>query len=390
MVGCTSPCLGNYRLLHLLCKGTIADVYLGKHIYLKTEAAIKVLHVMLHEEAIEHFREEARQLRLLEHPHIIHVRDMDIEDRIPFLIMEYAPGGTVRERHPQGIPLPLPTILAYTQQIASALDYAHAQNLIHLDLKPENLLLDQNGNILLSDFGETLLMRHVDEMDKQSIGGTLAYTAPEQIHGKPCPASDQYVLALLVYEWLSGRRPFSGSAAELCGQHLFASPPLLAAQIPSLPPAIDLVLGKALAKSAEARFATVSDFVAMLERAMRGERVSIPSEVVCDEPSLVAEVSPQVEGTCRCWLNLPALKLSSPVVARIGQENELVPASIHLTRRESEVLALLAQGLSNGQIAEKLVLSVVTVNSYLRSIYSKLGVSSRTGAVRYALDHHLV
>jgi DNA-binding NarL/FixJ family response regulator len=104
----------------------------------------------------------------------------------------------------------------------------------------------------------------------------------------------------------------------------------------------------------------------------------------------VAEASQQAEGTCKCWLNLPALTLSPPLVSQIGQEGEPLPTGEHLTRRESEVLALLAQGLSNGQIAEKLVLSVVTVNSYLRSIYSKLGVSSRTGAVRYALDHRLV
>src|SRR5579859_5432316 len=224
MIDQTRQRLGNYRLLHVLGKGSFADVYLGKHLYLKTEVAIKVLYGRMDSDAIEKFLTEASHLRELEHPNIVQILDMGIEEGIPYLVMEYAAGGTLRTRHPQGERVPLPTIVAYVQQIASALDYAHDHRLVHRDLKPENLLVGSNERLLLSDFGVALPLHQTDSMSVQTIGGTLAYMAPEQIRGKPRAASDQYALAVMVYEWLTGKRPFSGDVAELLGQHLFVQP----------------------------------------------------------------------------------------------------------------------------------------------------------------------
>src|SRR5512135_3693936 len=131
MAGQIRQQLGNYRLIEQLGHGGFADVYLGEHVYLKTKAAIKVLHTRLDSEDVEKFRTEAFTIAHLTHPHIIRVLDFAVENFIPFLIMEYAPYGNLRQRHPAGIRVPPPTFLPYVRQIASALQYAHDRRLIH-------------------------------------------------------------------------------------------------------------------------------------------------------------------------------------------------------------------------------------------------------------------
>src|SRR5207249_183637 len=144
---------GNYRLTRILGQGAFAEVYLGEHIHLKTEAAVKVLDTRLTPEEIERFRTEARTIALLEHPLIIRLLEYGVEGRVPFLVMNYAPRGTLRQQHPKGTRLTPPMIVPYIKQVASALQYAHDRRLVHRDIKPDNLLLGRHGEILLSDFG---------------------------------------------------------------------------------------------------------------------------------------------------------------------------------------------------------------------------------------------
>lgn len=333
---------GNYRLLRVLGKGSFADVYLGKHMYLKTEAAIKVLYGRLDAETVEAFLREAHILHSIEHPHIMRVYDASILDGVPYLVMDYAPGGTMRERHPRGVPVPLPTILAYVKQIATALDHAHENKLIHRDLKPENLLINHIGEVLLSDFGIALPMRNTDSMSVQALRGTLAYMAPEQIRGKPRGASDQYALGIMVYEWLCGYRPFSGEAAELLGQHLFVSPPSLRARMPEIPDQIEQIIFKALAKEHQQRFACVADFAAALEEASLGKEISQRFQ----RPSTT---SPQDEGAStprpasfakqKRISNLP-----TRLTRLIGQEQTREAACVLLVRPEVRLLAMTGPG----------------------------------------------
>src|SRR5437588_7564524 len=152
MVGrgqCEGQHLGNYRLLRLLGQGGFADVYLGEHLHLNTQAAIKVLHTHLTSQDIEPFRTEARTIARLVHPHIVRILDFDVEEGVPFLVMDYAPNGTLRKLYPTGTPLPFANIILYVKEIAAALQYAHEQGLIHRDIKPENLLLGRNHEVLL-------------------------------------------------------------------------------------------------------------------------------------------------------------------------------------------------------------------------------------------------
>src|SRR5437667_3426500 len=142
--------LGNYQLIRLLGEGGFAEVYLGEHIHLGTQAAIKVLHTQLASEEVDGFRTEARTIARLLHPHIVRVLDFGVEGKTPFLVMDYASNGTLRQRHPKGTPLSLVTIVSYVKQVAPALQYAHDQRLIHRDIKPENMLVGRYNDVLLS------------------------------------------------------------------------------------------------------------------------------------------------------------------------------------------------------------------------------------------------
>src|SRR6266702_6124823 len=145
--------LGNYRLIRLLGQGNFSEVYLGKHVHLHTQAAIKVLHGQLANHDMAGFLTEARTIARLRHPHIIQVLDVGVEDTTPFLVMDYAPGGTLRQRHPNGTRLSPDIVVTYVRQVANALQYAHQEKLIHRDIKPENMLLGRDNEVLLSDFG---------------------------------------------------------------------------------------------------------------------------------------------------------------------------------------------------------------------------------------------
>src|SRR5690348_5949883 len=211
---------GNYRLLQVLGEGGFAEVYLAEHRYLNTQAAIKVLHTRMTPEDQQRFLSEAQTIAQLRHPHIVQIFDFGIEGGTPYLVMDYAPGGTLRQRHPRGTTLPAATILAYVQQIAAALQYAHDQRLIHRDIKLENLLLGRTNEVLLSDFGIATVAQTTSDVQTQGFAGTASYAAPEQLRGKPVQASDQYALGVIVYEWLSGVTPFAGSPLEVATQQV--------------------------------------------------------------------------------------------------------------------------------------------------------------------------
>ncbi|QBD81322.1 serine/threonine protein kinase [Ktedonosporobacter rubrisoli] len=266
---------GNYRLVKLLGQGGFADVYLGIHTYLESQAAIKVLHTRLSEKESHSFLTEARTLIHLRHPHIIRVLDFGVEADIPFLVMDYAAHGTLRQRFPKGSRLSPAIILPYVKQLASALQYAHGQKLIHRDIKPENLLLQSHEEIVLSDFGIVLLAQSSQQSTKD-ITGTVTYMAPEQIRGRPQFASDQYAMGVLIYEWLCGKPPYQGSFTEQCTQHMFAAIPSLREQVPELSPALEYVVQTALAKEPQQRFGSIQAFATAFEQACAPEQVALP------------------------------------------------------------------------------------------------------------------
>ncbi len=259
---------GDYRLIRLIGQGGFAAVYLGEHSRRKTPAAVKVLHTRLANDNVKAFLNEARSFRL-RHPHIVQIIDFGLEDDFPFLVMEYAPNGSLRQCHPRGTQLPLDMIVSNVRQITDALQYAHDEGVVHRDIKPDNMLLGRQNEVLLSDFGIASIAHSTQSMDVQDQAGTINYMAPEQLQGKPRPASDQYALGVVVYEWICGERPFQGTFAEIFSQHLSVPPPLLRERVPTLPLAVEEVVMTALAKDPRSRFAKVSMLANALEQACR-------------------------------------------------------------------------------------------------------------------------
>jgi serine/threonine protein kinase len=261
--------LGNYRLVKLLGTGGFAEVYLGQHVHLASkQAAIKILH-LLDVDAHE-FQAEAETTEQLVHPHIVRLLDFALEQGTPFLVLDYAPGGSLRTRHPKGSIVPLATVEAYLNELAPALQYAHDQHILHRDIKPDNMLIGRQGELLLSDFGIAVLTLtgRTSLSSAYGIGGTPYYMAPETYQGRPVKESDQYALAVVVYEWLCGSVPFSeGNFIQLGYQHAHEPVPPLREKNPTLPPHVEAVIMKALAKEPKDRFASVQTFVKAFEQA---------------------------------------------------------------------------------------------------------------------------
>lgn len=264
--------LGSYRLINRLGTGSFGTVYLGEHVYLGTPAAIKVMNTELPPQVESPFRAEARTLARLIHPYIVRILDFGIAGATPFLVLDYAPNGTLRDRYPRSTRLPLSLIATYVRQIADALTYAHEQQLVHRDIKPENILLGRQEEALLSDFGIAIMVDPAYASPSDEFAGTLAYCAPEQLRGLPQPASDQYALAAMTYEWIAGVRPFEGSTPEeLARKQLTATPQSLREKVPSLSSFVEQVVLKALEKDPQQRYPTVNEFAQALELAIQQE-----------------------------------------------------------------------------------------------------------------------
>lgn len=262
-----------YRLICLLGQSGLSKVYLAEHRELLTPVAIKILHGHFTRNDQEIFLSRANALTRLEHPHIVRVFDFGIEDGTPYLVMAYASCGTLRQRYPRGTRLALETIVFYVKQIADALQYVHERTLIHRDIKPHNMLLGTENELLLSDFGIAITSQSIDATlpGMPDFEGTVLYSAPEQLQGRPCRNSDQYALGVVVYEWLSGEWPFSGSFHEVVRQHMFDAPPLLRNEKGiDVAPAVEEVVLKALAKDPRERFGSVSEFADALAWASYG------------------------------------------------------------------------------------------------------------------------
>ncbi len=262
--------VGEYRLVRKLGGGGFGTVYQAEHVHEHTLAAVKVLDIRLTKsEDFKDFINEVRTI-LLRHPHIVPLLDFGISrNDLPFLVMEYAPEGTLRDRHPRGVRVPLPTIVYYVDQIASALQYAHDQRVVHRDVKPENILVRADGTLLVSDFGIAKLMEQSVLLSVQTQVGTPVYMAPEQHLGYPSFASDQYSLAVVIYEWISGARPFQGTAVGLAVQHMNTPPLPLRDRLPQLPEGVERVILRALAKAPEDRFESIREMASALREAVQ-------------------------------------------------------------------------------------------------------------------------
>jgi serine/threonine protein kinase len=273
---------GKYLLGELLGQGGFGAVYRAENQMLHRQQAVKVLleERFSEEKFRERFLREARTLAALDHANIVHVDDIGMEGNLIYLVMPYISGGTLQDlMKARSGPLALEQITRYLEQICSALGYAHAQGVVHLDLKPSNLLVHKDGRLLLSDFGLAHLMEQgaIEGGTSLQFGSPL-YMAPEQFDGKPSRQSDLYALGVILYQMLAGRHPFEASTpAAVMRKHLTEPPPSLRTAQPDLPVALDAVLAKALAKQPEQRYGRAGELLVDFRAALGGQALQFSS-----------------------------------------------------------------------------------------------------------------
>ncbi len=296
--------LGHYRLLRLLGSGGMGEVYLAEDARIGQQVAIKVIRAEglaspgsnVPKEAVRLFEREAKAIARLDHPNILPLyaygEEMLNDIQLTYLVMPYRKEGTLASwlRQRGGSTLLSPAEVApLLQQAANALQHAHDQQIIHQDVKPTNFLIrlrsdrPHRPDVLLADFGIAKLTSTTASIS-QSVRGTPIYMAPEQWDGHPVPATDQYALAIMVYELLVGRPPFRGGFGQIMHQHYMTPPPAPSTFNPHLSAAIDAVLLHALAKHPEERFTSMSDFARAFRQAVQSSR-ELPT---AEEPSRLA------------------------------------------------------------------------------------------------------
>jgi len=257
-----------YRVVRHVANGGMASVWAAEDSILGRLVAVKVLaaHVAVDPAARIRFEREARTAaKVSDHPNVATIYDVGEQDGAPFIVMELFNGGSVADRMKAG-GIPRSQALTWLAQAAAALDYAHAEGIVHRDVKPANLLLDDRGRVAVGDFGIARMVEDSSLTQAGQVLGTAAYLSPEQALGRDATdASDRYALAIVAFELLTGRRPFQGEhIAAQARQHVEDEPPTS-----GLGPAVDEALHRGMAKDPEARYLTAGAFVEELEHAAK-------------------------------------------------------------------------------------------------------------------------
>ena len=262
-----------YRILEPIGAGGSSQVYLAQDTALGREVAVKVLdpHAAADGTLRKLFVKEARALAQLSHPNIVAVFDVGEVDGLPFIVMEHVAGASLKQRIERAGALPLADAVRLTDGIATGLAFAHSRGIIHADLKPSNILLDQNDTPKICDFG--IARTPMEDSESPQLFATALYVAPERVEGRPASvASDMYGLGLVVYEMLVGKPPFtSANAAVLLRDHVVRPPVPPSHLRPSLPKAVDSIVLKALAKDPALRYQKATEISSALSATMQAQ-----------------------------------------------------------------------------------------------------------------------
>lgn len=265
-----------YRLEEKIGEGGMAVVYRGSDLVLNRPVAIKVLRWQFaaDQNFLRRFEREAQAAARLSHPNIVSVYDVGRDDGLRYIVMEYVAGSTLKELIAQRAPLPLENVIHIVRQVAAALDYAHQQGLVHRDIKPQNILVDERGIVKVTDFGIAKGLSDISLTEAGLGMGTIHYVSPEQARGEPAtPASDIYSLGIVLFEMLTGRLPFEAdSPIGLAMKHVHEPPPSPRQFNPTIPPTVEAIILRALAKNPRQRFPTAG----ALAQALTQWRAGIP------------------------------------------------------------------------------------------------------------------
>lgn len=269
-----------YRIIDTLGEGGMANVYLAEDIILQRKVAVKILRLDLQKEpqTLARFQREALATSELSHPNIVMVLDVGTDHGLPYMVMEYVDGPDLKEYIRANSPLNLGNIIKIMDQILSAMSLAHKHNVIHRDLKPQNILMDKHGNIKIADFGIAVALNQNSVTQTNSAIGSVHYMSPEQTRGGlVTKQSDIYSLGIILYELITGNVPFNGdSAVSIALKHAQEPIPSIRKQDPNIPQPLENVVLKATAKDPRDRYNSAKEMKDDLDTSLEPGRANEP------------------------------------------------------------------------------------------------------------------
>ncbi|MCC5894980.1 MAG: Stk1 family PASTA domain-containing Ser/Thr kinase [Alkalibacterium sp.] len=294
-----------YKIIREIGSGGMAKVYLAEDLILERNVAVKLMAYNFHndEASIRRFKREALSTTELTHPNIVNVVDVG-EDDTPYIVMEFVDGYDLKEFIKQNQPIPYKKTIEIMSQILDAVEYAHNHNIIHRDLKPQNILIDHDEKVKITDFGIAVALSETSITQTNSLLGSVHYISPEQARGSMATKqSDIYSLGILLYELLSGKVPFDGeSAVSIALKHFQNDMPSLKDKDSSLPQALENVVLKATAKEANVRYRSIAemkrDLLTSLTEERSNEEKFVPVPPVDDTTRMIEPIkAPQKDST---------------------------------------------------------------------------------------------
>ncbi|WP_078550636.1 Stk1 family PASTA domain-containing Ser/Thr kinase [Litchfieldia alkalitelluris] len=269
---------GRYKILEVIGGGGMANVYLARDMILERDVAIKVLRLDFSndEELIKRFRREAHSATSLAHPNIVSIYDVGEEDDIYYIVMEYVPGKTLKQYIQKNAPLDSKEALDIIEQLTSAISHAHHNHIVHRDIKPQNILVDSDGTVKVTDFGIAVVLSSTTITQTNSVLGSVHYLSPEQARGGMATnKSDIYSLGIVLFELLTGRVPFEGeSAVSIALKHLQTETPSPKRWNPAIPQSVENIILKSTAKDPFHRYETVEEMEEDIKSALNPTRIN--------------------------------------------------------------------------------------------------------------------
>jgi serine/threonine-protein kinase len=331
---------GRYEITRLLGRGGMAVVFLAEDLVLERQVAIKVLPPDMTRDAqlVTRFQQEAKTAAKLDHPNIIPIYRVESEAGLVYIVMKYVSGQSLEDLLAKG-PLPISRVRQVLREAALALGHAHRRRIVHRDVKPANIMLDDEGRVILTDFGISKAVQDTAQLTGTGkIIGTPHYMAPEQARGQEVDGrADQYALGIVGHRVLTGKLPFDGPSHSILYQQVHEPPPRVLDRRPDTPPDLRVALDRALAKDSNARFRTMEQFAA----AVSGERTG-PTTVVSEPVKSAGPVKPAEDHgagvtvalatvaavAVAAWLAFPHLQSTvEPAAASRAAAEELAPSA---------------------------------------------------------------
>lgn len=306
-----------YKIIGLIGGGGMSNVYLAHDMILNRDVAIKILRYDFtnEDELYRRFQREALSATSLTHPNIVSVYDVGDDGDLHYIVMEYVQGKTLKQYIQEFAPISPARCVHIMKQLTSAIANAHENHIIHRDIKPQNILMDAEGNVKITDFGIAMTLSATSFTQTNSVLGTVHYLSPEQARGGTATnKSDIYALGIVLYELLTGELPFSGeSAISIALKHLQSETPSVRAFDATIPQSVENVVLKATAKDASHRYSTVEEMQADLETVLSPNRMNEPKFVIPVDNDVTKAIPIIKEPTARQDEDLTQTRVIEPI-----------------------------------------------------------------------------